>query len=307
VIYRFHPSIHWDSGYPSSHQIVNQIVKLWQRYSLEEKTKFNTRVTKVYSDGKKGWFINDPSNGSFDGVMAAVGSCGDPKMPHLPGQDKFGGEVHHSSKLDGVEAKGKKVLIVGGGASAVEALEWASRTGAAEIDVLSRSDKWIIPRNAIVDVLLAFNVFGQETIFSWIPESILRIFFYRDLKDLAPTSQGLFTGTPMVNSEIFDLIRQGKAHWFRGDINSVEEKGIMFNHRAQGVPKGGPGHEKLVEGNVIIMATGFTRPTLSFLPDDVFKPPYQPPNWYIQTVRHNLQISDGALDLTTSLTLTVPT
>jgi len=87
----------------------------------------------------------------------------------------------------------------------------------------------------------------------------------------------------MVNSEIFDLIRQGKAHWFRGDINSVEEKGIMFNHRAQGVPKGGPGHEKLVEGNVIIMATGFTRPTLSFLPDDVFKPPYQPPNWYIQT------------------------
>jgi NADPH-dependent glutamate synthase beta subunit-like oxidoreductase len=239
--------------------------------------------------------------------MAAVGSCGDPKMPHLPGQDKFGGEVHHSSNLDGVEAKGKKVLIVGGGASAVEALEWASRTGAAEIDVLSRSDKWIIPRNAIVDVLLAFNVFGQETIFSWIPESILRIFFYRDLKDLAPTSQGLFTGTPMVNSEIFDLIRQGKAHWFRGDINSVEEKGIMFNHLAQGVPKGGPGHEKLVEGNVIIMATGFTRPTLSFLPDDVFKPPYQPPNWYIQTVRHNLQISDGALDLTTSLTLTVPT
>jgi cation diffusion facilitator CzcD-associated flavoprotein CzcO len=45
---------------------------------------------------------------------------------------------------DAVEAaipKGKKVLIVGGGASAIEALEFAVKNGAAEIDVLSRSDK----------------------------------------------------------------------------------------------------------------------------------------------------------------------
>jgi hypothetical protein len=30
------------------------------------------------------------------------------------------------------------------------------------------------------------------------------------------------------------------------------------------------------------MATGFSRPTLSFLPETGFEPPYGPPNWYLQ-------------------------
>jgi hypothetical protein len=40
-----------------------------------------------------------------------------------------------------------------------------------------------------------------------------------------------------VNSDIFHMIRSGKAKWLRGDIISFTETGIRFNHRAQGVPK----------------------------------------------------------------------
>ena len=240
-MYRFFPSLHWRTGYPDRQQIVSQITQLWKQYSLQPRTKFNTRVTSVYKDSQNRWLVNDPSHGRFDGIIAAIGTCGAPKLPHLPNQDVFRGEIHHSSHLDGVNADGKKVLIVGGGASAVEALEFALHTCAAQTTVLARSDKWIIPRNAIVDVLLALNVFGAETIFSWIPEGLLRVFFYRDLRDLAPTEQGLFTGTPMVNSDIFRQIREGHAEWLRGDIIGFTEKGIRFNRRAKGVPKGGPG------------------------------------------------------------------
>ncbi len=241
-MYRFHPSVQWSAGYPDRQQIVSQITQIWKRYGLGERTKFNTRVTSVTQDNKGLWIINnDDSNGRFDGIMAAVGSCGDPKMPQMPGQEKFKGEIYHSSRLDGKTAQDKKVLIIGGGASAVEALEFVVHTGAKSTSVLARSDKWIIPRNALVDILLAFNIFGQETIFSWIPESLLRIFFYRDLDDLAPQSEGLFTETPMVNSDIFQQIRAGKAEWLRGDILGFTENGIRFNHRSKGVPKGGPG------------------------------------------------------------------
>ncbi len=203
-------------------------------------------------------------------------------MPHIPNQEAFKGEIFHSSKLDGKTASGKKVLIIGGGASAVEALEFVVNTDAAKTAVLARSDKWIIPRNAFVDILLAFNILGQETVFSWIPESLLRVFFYRDLKDLAPASGGLFTGTPMVNSDIFHQIRQNKAEWLRGDIIRFTEDGILFNHRAKGVPQGGPGREEEIKGDMVIMATGYQRPSLNFLPEEVFSPPYQPPNWYLQ-------------------------
>ncbi|KAL9599429.1 MAG: hypothetical protein Q9219_003866 [cf. Caloplaca sp. 3 TL-2023] len=263
--------------------IVSQITQLWKRYRLPERTHFNTRVTSARQDDSGRWTINsNPSFGHFDGILAAVGSCGDPKIPHIPNQEVFKGEILHSSNLDGKTAAGKKVLIVGGGASAVEALEFVVHTDAASTSVLARSDKWIIPRNAFVDVLLALNIFGQETVFSWIPEFLLKRFFYRDLEDLAPDSEGLFTETPMVNSEMFHRIRNHQAEWLRGDIIGFTENGIRFRKRAKGVPKGGPGREVEVRGDMVIMATGFQRPSLSFLPEDVFKEPYQPPQWYLQ-------------------------
>jgi cation diffusion facilitator CzcD-associated flavoprotein CzcO len=282
-MYRFHPSVKWQSGYPNRQQIVSQITELWKKYGLEERTKFETPVEKIYQDDKGRWILNNPSNGRFDGIIAAVGTCGDPKMPHIPGQEKFKGGIYHSSDLTGKDAKGKKVIIIGGGASAVEALEFAAHEDAAKAYILTRSDKWIIPRNALVDMIFAFNIFGQETILSWIPEMLLRKFFYRDLEDLAPTHEGLFAGTPMVNSDVMDKIRSGKAEWLRGDIKRFTEKGVLFNRRAKGVPKGGPGREELIEGDMVIMATGYMRPSLNFLPPEAFNEPYYPPNWYLQT------------------------
>ncbi|KIW04250.1 uncharacterized protein PV09_04555 [Verruconis gallopava] len=284
LMYRFHPSIRWRKGYPDREQIVSQIQQLWQRYGLKERTRFNTKVTKLYQDDKNRWIVNDPSNGRFDGVIVAVGTCGEPKMAHIPGQEKFKGEIYHSSELDGKDAKGKKVVIVGGGASAVEALEFVASANAEKAVVLARSEKWIIPRNPVIDALLSMNVFGGETPFSWIPERLLRVFFYRDLSDLSPPpgSKGIFTDTPMVNDDVLELVRSGKAEWLRGDVEKFTENGIVFNKRAQGVPKGGPGKEMLVEADIVIMATGYSRPSLRFLPDDCFEDGYEPPNWYMQ-------------------------
>ena len=70
--------------------------------------------------------------------MLTVKSFIDPKMPHIENQEAFKGEIYHSSMLDGKTAQGKKVLIIGGGASAVEALEFVVNTGAAKTSVLGR-------------------------------------------------------------------------------------------------------------------------------------------------------------------------
>lgn len=126
------------------------------------------------------------------------------------------------------------------------------------------------------------DVFGQESSFSAIPEFLLRQLFYRDLKQLSPPSHSLYTETPMVNDRILEQIRQGKVTWLRGDIKKVRSEGIIFSKRDQGVPKGGPGREMIVKGDMCIMATGFHRPTLSFLPEEFFQQTYTPPNWYLQ-------------------------
>lgn len=140
-MYRFHPSVKWNKGYPDRKQIVGEIERLWERYGLQEKTQFDTPVEKVYKDELGRWIINDPSQGRYDGVIAAIGTCGDPKMPHVPGQEKFKGQIYHSSDLDGKEAKGKKVLIIGGGASAIEAMEFVEQSQARKAYILARSEK----------------------------------------------------------------------------------------------------------------------------------------------------------------------
>ncbi|KUI55900.1 Baeyer-Villiger monooxygenase [Cytospora mali] len=287
MMYRFHPSVQWQRGYPDRQQILSQLRQLWERYNLDEKTRFNNKIEKVYQDEKGRWVLNDPSNGRFDGLIAAVGTCGEPKRPHIPGVDKFRGRVLHSSELTGKNAKGKKMVVIGGGASAVEALEFASEEEAAKVYILARSDKWIIPRNPIVNMLLAFNIFGQETIFSWIPELILKKFFYRDLEDIAPYNKGIFMDTPMVNSDVMDKMRSGEAEWVRCDIEQIERRGVRVNRRVKGVPPGGPGREDLIEADMIVLATGFQRPSLSFLPQDSFEEPYGAPNWYLQTFPPN--------------------
>jgi hypothetical protein len=74
-MFRFHPSVKWERGYPNRQQIVSQVTQLWKRYGLDTRTKFDTKVDRVYQDGGK-WIINDPSNGRFDGIIAAIGTCG---------------------------------------------------------------------------------------------------------------------------------------------------------------------------------------------------------------------------------------
>lgn len=271
MMYRFHPSVVWGQGYPNRQQIVDQVRQLWERYGLDGRTKFNTKVTKVYQDDWGRWVINDPAHGRFDGVISAIGTCGDRKVPDMPGMDKFKGEIYHSSDLTGKSAKGKKLIVIGGGASAVEALEFATQEGAEKVSILARSEKWIIPRNPFWNMLLALNIFGQETKLSWIPETLLRKFFYRDLQDMAPADKGIFTDTPMVNSDVMEQIRSRKAEWLRCDIERFDEKGVLVNHRAKGVGSGGPGHQELIEGDMVVMATGYKRPELSFLPESCFE------------------------------------
>ncbi|KAL8349325.1 hypothetical protein RB598_004948 [Gaeumannomyces tritici] len=241
---------------------------VWSRYGLEGRTVFDTKVTTASQDAKSRWVINDdPSLGRFEGLIAAVGACGEPKMPHIQGMGDFVREIYHSSQLSDKSPKGKNVAIIGGGASAVEALD----------------DKWIIPRNLLVDVLLSWNVLGQETVFSWVPELLLRKLFYRDLEELSPPKdKGIFTDTPMVNSEVMRHLRSGRAEWVRCDVEGFVKDGVAVKQRARGVPASGPGKERRVGADVVVMATGFKRPSLAFLPDDCFEDPYGPLDWYLQ-------------------------
>lgn len=143
------------------------------------------------------WIINGGEDGIFDAVIVTVGTCGKPKWIHFEGMpenvgkdpesssssdsqsekethsDLFTKPIIHSSQLDSPEVSasdlaGKKIVVIGSGASGVEAVETALARVAEEggpettIWMVARSDKWIIPRNIVVDTFLACQPFGRE-------------------------------------------------------------------------------------------------------------------------------------------------
>ncbi len=291
LMYRWFPAVVYSQGYPKRDEILDNAKTIWERYGLKERTKFNTKVEKVTrhssstdpaEKGQSRWVINGNEDVVYDGIVATVGTCGKPKRMDLPGQDAFKGKIVHSSELDDVELSGKKVLIVGGGASGVEALELAVQKKAKSSIILARSDKWVIPRLTAVDVLLSLQPFGRETFLSWIPELLLRKLHYRDLEEKMAPTQGFYTGTPIVNSSVLQHIRAGKADYLRGDLKKVTDSGVSFNFRKRGQAKGDKGKHTHLDADVIVVATGYEKPSLDFLPDDLFPEDYQRPNMYLQ-------------------------
>ena len=153
--------------------------------------------------GHSRWVVNEGEDGIFDAVIVTVGTCGEPRKVNFPGMPKepsdspkqdenaisdeekeegdnekheedeevFEGLVVHSSELDNVDLEGKKVVVIGSGASGVEAVETALDRGAKGarrgeesngVIMLARDDKWIIPRNFVLYTLISAQPFGRE-------------------------------------------------------------------------------------------------------------------------------------------------
>lgn len=138
IMYRFHPSITFPSAYPKRSEILAQLDALWRRYGLEDKTVFETRVETIERTETGKWRVNGIPEWEFDGVVAAVGTCGEPMLPGVEGLWRFQGLSIHSSELESVEVEGRKVVVLGGGAGAVEALECALNRGAESVSMLAR-------------------------------------------------------------------------------------------------------------------------------------------------------------------------
>ncbi|TFK56995.1 FAD/NAD(P)-binding domain-containing protein [Heliocybe sulcata] len=275
--------------------------------------------------GHARWIINDGEDGPFDAVIVTVGTCGKPQKVGFPGMpdseegsdnksDKsdekqqgkssedehegevFQGQIIHSSELDDADLEGKTIVVIGSGASGVEAVETALSKGAKETTMIARDDKWIIPRNIIFDTTLSAQPFGRETPLSFIWEWFLKIWHYRDLKDLAPAHRGIFEGTPVVNDEFLDHVRAGKCSYIRGDTLRLTKSGVLVNVRSRESKPKDPGEKKEFNGDVVVLATGFERPTIDFLPDDLFPEDYQRPDLYLQ----NFPTEDWSILLTNS-------
>ena len=140
----------WSSTYSGQAEIKAYIQKVAEDRGLLQFVRFNCNVEAArWDDAEQRWHI-DTSLGEFSArvVVAASGALSDPALPSLPGLDRFKGRTFHSSNWDhDYDLAGKRVAVVGTGASAIQFVP-KIQPQVGRLHVFQRTASWIVPRSA---------------------------------------------------------------------------------------------------------------------------------------------------------------
>ena len=140
-------------AYPSHRQIHEYFKAYVERFGLAEHIRFGTEVKQCRrtEDGRWKVTLGDGEIQVFDALVVANGHHWDPQGPDPMPPGQFDGLQMHShayrNPQDPVDLRGKRVVVVGLGNSAVDiATDLGSRALAARVFLSVRRGAWILPK-----------------------------------------------------------------------------------------------------------------------------------------------------------------
>jgi cation diffusion facilitator CzcD-associated flavoprotein CzcO len=222
--------------YPHHTHIFEWLRDYADAFALRERIRFKTRVTRAERGPAGGWLITlqDGSREAFDALLVCNGHHWDPRFPDFPGA--FDGPQIHSHDYidpsDPLELKGKRVLVVGIGNSAVDIVsELARKTVADTVFLSTRSGAYVIPKyifgkpaDQVVKTNPRIPVGLQRRLGSVLP----RVFSGR-MEDFGlPTPNHRFLDAhPTVSSELLGRLGAGDAV-AKGDVAELLGDRVRF-------------------------------------------------------------------------------
>ncbi len=143
--------------YVSQEEIAGYAELLTDHTGIRDRIQFNRKVVAVNYLGEKEavWQVQtvDPVTGEAADVVTcqhlvtANGPLSSPRFPEITGMDSFKGESFHTAKWDqAADLKGKRVGVVGTGASAAQVIT-AIADEVETLTVFQRTPTWCVPRN----------------------------------------------------------------------------------------------------------------------------------------------------------------
>ena len=233
-----------------------------------------------------------------DFVVVCNGVLSEPHLPRFDGADRFAGAIIHSSQIPSADSvRGKRVVVVGAGKSALDCATFAGNEADA-CTLVFRKPYWMLPRyffgRTRVDKMLfsrwvelltlpAYHELSRaEAILRWVGMPLLplqwlfRALQHRIIAREAGIPDFMVPEQPIhaiiyhqgIGSEFYDSLRQGLVRAKRASIDTfVDEDRLRLD----------TGEE--VEADVVIGATGW-RQSIDFLepelqrqvrPDDRFR------------------------------------
>ncbi len=152
--FSFEPNLRWSGYFSKAAEVQAYVRGVAERRGILERIRFNTHVQSLtWDEDASQWSAvirtsdGDEERLSAQAVISAVGQLNRPKTSQLTGMESFTGESFHSAQWrHDIDLHGKRVVVVGTGASAMQFLPTVA-DAAAHVTVFQRSPQWVKPIN----------------------------------------------------------------------------------------------------------------------------------------------------------------
>ncbi len=151
--FSFAPNKSWSRTYARQPEILAYLETVADDFDLRRHLMLETRVrTAHWNDDTWQWDLRVDCNGrtstlTVDVVVCAAGLFGAVKLPDIAGLSDFGRPLMHTAHWDhSVDLTGKRVGVIGTGASAVQAVPELTNI-AERVTVFQRTPPWMVPKD----------------------------------------------------------------------------------------------------------------------------------------------------------------
>ncbi len=139
----------WSRAYSPQPEIWRYLREVAGQYDLHRFIRFGQEMTGARWDAEENrWHVATRGGDEFTAtaLVAGVGALHLPMIPELPGIEKFAGPAYHSARWrHDVDLEGKKVAVIGTGASAVQFVPRIA-PDVEELTLFQRTPPWVMPK-----------------------------------------------------------------------------------------------------------------------------------------------------------------
>lgn len=156
----------WSRNYSGGSEICAYLHACAEKFGVMPKIRFGAKLTGARWDAQAGcWWVEvegqAPRTCRF--LVLATGPLHHAARPAVPGIERFEGVQFHSAQWQhGVELKGKRVAVIGTGASAIQFVPEVAKQ-AGQLQLWQRTPPWILPKH---DRPVAA---WEQALYRWVP------------------------------------------------------------------------------------------------------------------------------------------
>jgi len=143
------PNARWTRLFPRQPEIQAHLLSLGDELIATGKIEFAWRLRSAHWDAEQRcWCLTNAAGQQIRArtMVLALGGLHVPAFPDIPGKEQFAGSVFHSAQWrHDVDLSGRRVAVIGTGASAIQFVPIIAPL-AAHLSVFQRSAPWLMPR-----------------------------------------------------------------------------------------------------------------------------------------------------------------